>query len=178
MKLGDFGLSLQLNKEMNFAYSNVGTPYYMSPEQVDENKYNEKSDIWSLGCFLYELTALHPLFEAHNHLSLALKITSGKIEKIPEICSQNLEKIILWIMNVEQDKRPSIRDIIDIPEVNIRIKEKKIKDAYQKLKKFENKLKIKNSRNLNISIYLVLHHYFLSLLWLLFQVFLYLSWLF
>ena len=112
---------------MNFAYSNVGTPYYMSPEQVDENKYNEKSDIWSLGCFLYELTALHPLFEAHNHLSLALKITSEKIEKIPEICSQNLEKIILWIMNVEQDKRSSIRDIIAIPEVNIRIKEKKLK---------------------------------------------------
>ena len=143
VKLGDFGLSLQLNKEMNFAYSNVGTPYYMSPEQVDENKYNEKSDIWSLGCFLYELTALHPPFEAHNHLSLALKIKSGKIEKIPEIYSQNLEKIILWMMNVEQDKRPSIRDIIAIPEVNIRIKEKKIKDGYQKLKKFENELKLR-----------------------------------
>ena len=143
VKLGDFGLSLQLNKEMNFAYSNVGTPYYMSPEQVDENKYNEKSDIWSLGCFLYELTALHPPFEAHNHLSLALKIKSGKVEKIPDIYSSNLEKIILWMMNVEQDKRPSIKDIISIPEVNIRIKEKKIKDGYQKLKKFENELKLR-----------------------------------
>jgi len=143
VKLGDFGLSLQLNKEMNFAYSNVGTPYYMSPEQVDENKYNEKSDIWSLGCFLYELTALHPPFEAHNHLSLALKIKSGKVEKIPEIYSQNLEKIIHWMMNVEQDKRPSIRDIISIPEVNIRIREKKIKDGYQKLKKLENELKLR-----------------------------------
>ena len=129
VKLGDFGLSLQLNKEMNFAYSNVGTPYYMSPEQVDENKYNEKSDIWSLGCFLYELAALHPPFEAHNHLSLALKIKSGKVEKIPEIYSQNLEKIIHWMMNIEQDNRPSIRDIISFPEVSIRIKEKKIKDG-------------------------------------------------
>ena len=143
VKLGDFGLSLQLNKEMNFAYSNVGTPYYMSPEQVDENKYNEKSDIWSLGCFLYELASLHPPFEAHNHLSLALKIKSGKVENIPEIYSKNLEKIILWMMNVEQDKRPSIRDIITIPEVNIRIKEKKIKDGYQKLKKFEIELKLR-----------------------------------
>ena len=143
VKLGDFGLSLQLNKEMNFAYSNVGTPYYMSPEQVDENKYNEKSDIWSLGCFLYELTALHPPFEAHNHLSLALKIKSGKVEKIPDIYSSNLEKIILWMMNVEQDKRPSIKDIISIPEVNIKKKKKKIKDGYQKLKKFENELKLR-----------------------------------
>ena len=64
----------------------------VSPEQVDENKYNEKSDIWSLGCFLYELTALHPPFEAHNHLSLALKIKSGKVDKIPDIYSHNLEK--------------------------------------------------------------------------------------
>ena len=143
VKLGDFGLSLQLNKEINFAYSNVGTPYYMSPEQVDENKYNEKSDIWSLGCFLYELVALHPPFEANNHLSLALKIKSGKIEKIPEIYSHNLEKIILWMMNVEQDKRPSIKDIIAIPEVNIRIKEKKIKEGYQKLKKYESELKMR-----------------------------------
>ena len=143
VKLGDFGLSLQLNKEMNFAYSNVGTPYYMSPEQVDENKYNEKSDIWSLGCFLYELTALHPPFEAHNHLSLALKIKSGKVDKIPEIYSQNLEKIILWMINIDQNNRPNIRDIISFPEVSIRIKEKKIKDGYQKLKKLENELKLR-----------------------------------
>ena len=142
VKLGDFGLSLMLNKEM-FAYSNVGTPYYMSPEQVDENKYNEKSDIWSLGCFLYELAALHPPFEAHNHLSLALKIKSGKVDRLPDKYSDNLCKIIFWMMNVEQDKRPSIKDIILIPEVNIRIKERKVKEGYQKLKKYENELKIK-----------------------------------
>ena len=142
VKLGDFGLSLMLNKEM-FAYSNVGTPYYMSPEQVDENKYNDKSDIWSLGCFLYELASLHPPFEAHNHLSLALKIKSGKVEKLPDKYSDNLCKVIFWMMNVEPDKRPSIKDIILIPEVNIRIKERKVKEGYQKLKKFENDLKIK-----------------------------------
>ena len=143
VKLGDFGLSLMLNKDMNFAYSNVGTPYYMSPEQVDENKYNEKSDIWSLGCFLYELTSLHPPFEAHNHLSLALKIKSGKIEKLPDKYSENLCKLIFWMMNVEPEKRPNIKDIIIIPEVNIRIKERKIKEGYQRLKKYENELKIK-----------------------------------
>ena len=141
VKLGDFGLSLMLNNEMNFAYSNVGTPYYMSPEQVDENKYNEKSDIWSLGCFLYELTSLHPPFEAHNHLSLALKIKSGKVDKLPEKYSDNLCKVIFWMMNVDQNKRPSIKDIILIPDVNIRIKERKIKEGYQKLKKYENELK-------------------------------------
>ena len=142
VKLGDFGLSLMLNKEM-FAYSNVGTPYYMSPEQVDENKYNEKSDIWSLGCFLYELASLHPPFEAHNHLSLALKIKSGKVDKLPDKYSENLNRVIFWMMNVDQEKRPSIKEIILIPEVNIRIKERKFKEGYQKLKKYENELKLK-----------------------------------
>lgn len=49
VKLGDFGLSKVLSNESVFTYSHVGTPYYMSPEQIDELRYNEKSDIWSLG---------------------------------------------------------------------------------------------------------------------------------
>ena len=102
-----------------------------------------KSDIWSLGCFLYELPSVHPPFEAHNHLSLALKIKSGKVEKLPDKYSNKLCKVIFWMMNVEPDKRPSIKDIILIPEVTIRIKERKIKEGYQKLKKYENDLKIK-----------------------------------
>lgn len=49
IKLGDFGLSRIMGKESLYAYTNVGTPYYMSPEQISEQKYNEKSDIWSAG---------------------------------------------------------------------------------------------------------------------------------
>ena len=49
VKLGDFGLSKMLDNESRYAYTNVGTPYYMSPEQINEEKYNYKSDVWSLG---------------------------------------------------------------------------------------------------------------------------------
>ena len=143
IKLGDFGLSRVLNKDISFAVSRVGTPYYMSPEQIDEIKYNEKSDIWSLGCFLYELTTLHPPFEAHTHLNLALKIKSGKVEKIPNIYSENLCKLIGMLMNIDQNLRPNIKEIIAIPEISLRIKEKKIKENLKKLKKMENELKIR-----------------------------------
>jgi len=46
----------------------------MSPELINDIKYNEKSDIWSSGCLLYELASLNPPFSATNPLSLALKI--------------------------------------------------------------------------------------------------------
>ena len=143
IKLGDFGLSRILNNDISFAVSRVGTPYYMSPEQIDELKYNEKSDIWSLGCFLYELTTLHPPFEANTHLNLALKIKSGKVESIPNIYSNNLCKVISMLMNIDQNLRPNIKEIISIPEISIRIKEKKIKENLKKLKKLENELKMR-----------------------------------
>lgn len=66
VKLGDFGLSRMMGDESVFAYTNVGTPYYMSPEQISEQRYNEKSDIWSAGCVLYEMASLRAPFEATN----------------------------------------------------------------------------------------------------------------
>jgi serine/threonine protein kinase len=66
-----------MNSDSIFAQTHVGTPYYMSPEQINEQKYNEKSDIWSLGCIAYEMAALRPPFKAQNHLSLAIKIKAG-----------------------------------------------------------------------------------------------------
>ena len=74
VKLGDFGLSRLLSQESVYAQTNVGTPYYMSPEQINEANYNEKTDIWSLGCVLYEMVSLKPPFTATNHIALANKI--------------------------------------------------------------------------------------------------------
>jgi NIMA (never in mitosis gene a)-related kinase len=63
IKLGDFGLSRMIeNPEDQFAKTFVGTPYYMSPELVEEMNYDSKSDIWALGCLLYELCALEFFF--------------------------------------------------------------------------------------------------------------------
>ena len=105
-KLGDFGLSRMLSDENNFAISRVGTPYYMSPEQIEDMKYNEKSDIWSLGCFLYEMATFNPPFTASNQLSLALKIKNGNVANIPSIYSQELSSVIMCLMRVNPENRP------------------------------------------------------------------------
>ena len=144
VKLGDFGLSRELSDQSKFAYSHVGTPYYMSPEQIDETKYNEKSDIWSLGCFLYELTTFHPPFEAKNQIMLAMRIKSGKVEKINKRYSEELWRVITWMLTVNYNNRPSSEELLNIPEVCIRLREKRIKDTLYKLKIYEEKLNIKD----------------------------------
>lgn len=68
---------LKRDEESEWANTNVGTPYYMSPEQIDGSNYDEKSDIWSLGCVLFEMTALKPPFRSDNHLGLAMQIKQG-----------------------------------------------------------------------------------------------------
>ena len=58
IKLGDFGLARILSPDSAFACTFVGTPFYMSPELFCGLPYNHSSDIWSLGCLVYELAAL------------------------------------------------------------------------------------------------------------------------
>ena len=101
VKLGDFGLSRMMGDESVFAYTHVGTPYYMSPEQISEQRYNEKSDIWSAGCVLYEMSSLRAPFEATNQIQLAQKIKLGKFERIPANYSDELFKVINWMMSID-----------------------------------------------------------------------------
>ena len=84
VKLGDFGLAKGVSGQSQFAQTYVGSPFYMSPEQCNEQGYNEKSDIWSLGIILFEMANLAPPFQANNHLALALKIKDGQFKRIPE----------------------------------------------------------------------------------------------
>lgn len=100
IKVGDFGLAKELASDTKFASTNVGTPFYMSPEMINEQKYNEKSDIWALGCLLFELCALVPPFEATNHLALAVKINAGKFNRIPAKYSEDLHRAIRWMLHL------------------------------------------------------------------------------
>ncbi|KAG8504422.1 Serine/threonine-protein kinase Nek2 [Galemys pyrenaicus] len=115
VKLGDFGLARILNHDTSFAKTFVGTPYYMSPEQMSRMSYNEKSDIWSLGCLLYELCALMPPFTAFNQKELAGKIREGKFRRIPYRYSDELNGIITRMLSLKDYHRPSVEEILESP---------------------------------------------------------------
>ena len=77
IKIGDLGVAKLLNQTQNMAHTIVGTPYYLSPELCEEKPYNHKSDIWSLGCLIYELAALHPPFRALDMKGLYKAVQKG-----------------------------------------------------------------------------------------------------
>lgn len=134
VKLGDFGLARILHHDTSFAKTFVGTPYYMSPEQMNRMSYNEKSDIWSLGCLLYELCALSPPFTAFNQKDLAEKIRIGKFRRIPYRYSEELNLILTKMLNLKDYLRPSVEDILQhslladwVAEEQNRISEKRVR---------------------------------------------------
>lgn len=100
VKLGDFGLARTLGSESLFARTHVGTPYYMSPEQIGKKAYNERTDIWALGCILYEMACLHTPFEAQTEAVLAAKIKAGRIHKLPSCYSDALARAIYSMIQV------------------------------------------------------------------------------
>ena len=80
IKIGDFGISKILHTTSEEAKTMIGTPYYLSPELVQNKPYSYASDIWSLGVIMYELCALNYPFHCQNLIGLAKLIT----ESVPE----------------------------------------------------------------------------------------------
>lgn len=112
VKLGDFGISRVLEGSIEAAITVVGTPYYMSPEVCENKPYTFKSDVWSLGCVLYELCMLKHAFSADNLLGLVYKIVSDKYEPIPKMYPQDLNNLIQRMLTKMADLRPSVRDLL------------------------------------------------------------------
>jgi len=117
VKLGDFGISRVLEGSIEAAITVVGTPYYMSPEVCENKPYTFKSDVWSLGCVLYELCVLKHAFSADNLLGLVYKIVSDKYEPIPERYTQQLNTLIQRMLEKNAEKRPSVRELLEDPYV-------------------------------------------------------------
>lgn len=124
VKLGDFGLARVLQQgDDHFAETVVGTPYYMSPEIIRGTKYNRKSDIWSLGCLIYELCALRPPFTGKHMNMLSKNIADGRFSRIPTVYSCELQQIISFLLSVDHGYRPTIDMILHHPTVVAKVGE-------------------------------------------------------
>ncbi|XP_075448123.1 serine/threonine-protein kinase Nek5 isoform X2 [Ascaphus truei] len=120
-KLGDFGIARMLNNTMELARTCVGTPYYLSPEICENRPYNNKTDVWSLGCVLYELCALKHPFEAGSLRQLVLKICRGHFEPVSSKYSYDLRALISQLFKISSRDRPSINSILKKPFLEKRI---------------------------------------------------------
>ena len=94
VKLGDFGIAKVLDSTLQHANSVVGTPFYMSPEVCENKDYDFKSDLWAMGCILYELCTLNHAFDASNLLGLVFKIVQENYPPIPAHYSFDLKELV------------------------------------------------------------------------------------
>ena len=118
-KLGDLNVSKVAKRGLG--YTQTGTPYYASPEIWKDLPYDNKSDIWSLGCVLYEMITLHTPFRSKTMDELYKKVLGGDIGNLPEQFSNDLFQVVQLLMKVNSNKRPNCNDILNNEFVKKRI---------------------------------------------------------
>ena len=117
IKIGDLGVAKMLQTNTK-ALTYIGTPYYLSPEVCEGKPYNSKSDVWALGCILYELCTFKKPFNAFNQAALCMKIIQGKYTPISKLenaqkYSKNLEIIINSMLKRDYMERPLMKEILN-----------------------------------------------------------------
>ena len=117
-KLGDLNVSKVAKKGL--LYTQTGTPYYASPEVWRDQPYDSKSDIWSLGCVIYEMTTLKPPFRAQDMNGLYKRVLKGAYPEIPKKYTKDLADVIMRLLSVESKLRPTCQQILDMAQVRKR----------------------------------------------------------
>jgi serine/threonine protein kinase len=117
IKVGDFGVCKRLDSTCELAQTKIGTPYYMSPEIYKNEPYNNKCDIWSLGCILYEMMTLKNPFQSAKTLpNLINMIINENYKEISKTkgYSMNLRNLVSLMIKLDPNERPSVDEILNI----------------------------------------------------------------
>ncbi|XP_074735607.1 serine/threonine-protein kinase Nek4 isoform X2 [Strix uralensis] len=121
IKVGDLGIAKVLENQYDMASTLIGTPYYMSPEVFSNKPYNYKSDVWALGCCVYEMATLKHAFNAKDMNSLVYRIIEGKLPPMPKDYSPQLVEIIRTMLSKKPEERPSVKSILRQPYIKHQI---------------------------------------------------------
>jgi serine/threonine protein kinase len=114
VKIGDLNVSKVV--KMNMIHTQTGTPYYASPEVWNDKPYDYKSDIWSLGCLLYEMTTLKAPFRGTTMKSVFQKIMKGIYDPLPSFYSKFMNDLINVMLQIRPNNRPTCEQILDFLE--------------------------------------------------------------
>lgn len=144
LKIGDFGVSKIMNSHMKGANTVLGTPYYISPEICEGKPYDEKSDIWALGCILHEMATQQKTFESTNLPALVNKIMRGNIAPIQGSYSAEFKQLVHDMLHREPSERPTAQmlDLLRIPDLLDRFAGSEDSFHY-------GKISVKNNRNVS-----------------------------
>ncbi len=133
-KIGDMNVS-KVIKEKELL-TQTGTPYYASPEVWRDEPYSYKSDLWSIGCVIYELCALRPPFKGKDLDELFLNVCKGKVDRISHIYSDDLWKMILMLLQVDVKNRCDCDKFLNSRLISRKIQEMKNENKdYRNLEK-------------------------------------------
>ena len=122
-KIGDMNVSKVIKEKV--LRTQTGTPYYASPEVWNDNPYSYKSDLWSIGCVIYELCSLRPPFQGKDLDELYENVCKGEPERINKIYSDDLWKMILMLLQVDVNKRVDCNQFLNSELIKKKIEEMK-----------------------------------------------------
>ena len=115
IKIGDFGIARILSSPTELAQTQIGTPYYMSPELIRSEPYGMASDVWSLGCLCYEIAAGRIPWTGTSMPELLREILSGEIPALPAVYSPALQHLVESMLALDPEARPTLDDILGMP---------------------------------------------------------------
>ncbi|XP_029287017.1 LOW QUALITY PROTEIN: serine/threonine-protein kinase Nek4 [Cottoperca gobio] len=121
IKVGDLGIARVLENQNDMASTLIGTPYYMSPELFSNKPYNHKSDVWALGCCVYEMATLKHAFNAKDMNSLVYRIVEGKLPQMPSRYDPQLGELIKSMLCKRPEDRPDVKLILRQPYIKRQI---------------------------------------------------------
>ena len=153
VKIGDLGVAKILT-HTKYAKTFIGTPYYLSPEICQDMPYNDKSDVWALGCILYELCTYRHPFEAKSQGALVLKILRNQPAPIHKYYSKDLQELVYQLLEKEVELRPSCYDILMSPKILVKLKKYHLLEKIEALYPYINKKINYNYYNNNESHYI------------------------